>query len=43
MRKIDFEESLDKYIRKLKKKDKKRFEIVYKKVKEIAKSPDIEH
>lgn len=43
MREIDFEERLDKYIRKLKKKDKKKFEIVYKKVKEIAKSPDIEH
>lgn len=43
MRKIKFEKQLDKKLRKISKKDRKKSEAIKKKVREIANSADIEH
>jgi len=43
MRKFDIEEKLHKILDKLFKKDKKRYEIIRKKIEEIVNSMDIEH
>jgi len=43
MRKFDFEKRLHQILKKLFKKDKKRYETVFKKIDEIINSSDIEH
>jgi YafQ family addiction module toxin component len=43
MRKFEIEEKLHQILKKLFKKDKKRYEIVWKKINEIINSPDVEH
>ena len=43
MRKFDIEKKLHKILKKLYKKNKERFEIIWKKIKEIVNNPLIEH
>lgn len=43
MRKFSIEKNLHKKIKKISKKDKKKFEAIYKKIHEIANNPDGEH
>jgi YafQ family addiction module toxin component len=43
MRKFEVEEKLHQILKKLFRKDNKKYEITWKKIKEVASSPDIEH
>ena len=43
MRKFDVEEKLHKILQKLSKKDRKRYEIIWKKINEIINSENVEH